>query len=81
MKRLYTFKCSPCGNTYDELTEYTTTHICPLCGEVSHKVLTAPMFKLEGITGAYPTAYDAWERKRTQKLNEERKRSYSDFIL
>jgi hypothetical protein len=77
MKRIYTFKCSKesCQHIYDDLVEYELTHNCPRCGSSSNKVVNAPMFKLEGITGAYPTAYDAWERKRKQKLAEEQKRN------
>lgn len=81
MKRTYTFKCSKesCQHIYDELVEYVPTHNCPLCGALSTKVINAPMFKLEGITGAYPTAYDAWERKRKQKLAEERKHTEANY--
>jgi hypothetical protein len=33
------------------------------------------MVKLEGVTGDYPTAYDAWDRKRTEKLKQEQKKN------
>lgn len=75
MKRLYEFKCSSCGNTFDEVTEYTQTHSCPLCGGVADKVITSPAIKLEGITGAFPGAYYQWEKKHKQKLDQERKQS------
>lgn len=72
-KRLFTFKCSHCDTTFDELTEYTNSHICPQCGNNADKVMTCPQIKLEGITGAFPGAYQSWERKRKQKIAQERK--------
>jgi hypothetical protein len=33
--------------------------------------------KLEGWTGSFPTAYDAWERKRSEKLAQEKKSNAS----
>jgi hypothetical protein len=38
------------------------------------------MFKLEGITGQFPTAYDAWERKRAEKLAVERKQNGTEDL-
>jgi hypothetical protein len=29
--------------------------------------------KLEGFSGAFPTAYDAWSKKRAEKLKQEQK--------
>lgn len=81
MKRIYTYKCTndSCQDIFDDLTEYKNTHSCPLCGSEATKVINTPMFKLEGITGAYPTAYDAWERKRKQKAAEENKRASANY--
>jgi hypothetical protein len=33
---------------------------CPHCDLLAHRKLAAPRSKLEGITGAFPTAYDRW---------------------
>lgn len=47
---------------------------CPRCGAPSVRRPATPRVKLEGITGAFPTAYDRWERVREEKMREERKR-------
>jgi hypothetical protein len=36
-------------------------------------MIAAPRCQLEGITGAFPGAAMAWERKREQKMAQERK--------
>lgn len=75
MKSIYTFKCraADCANVFDEYTEYTTTLKCPRCGSVADKVITAPQIKLEGVTGSFPGAAMSWEKKRVEKLAQERK--------
>lgn len=73
MKRIYSFKCTHCGNAFDELTEYTATHECPQCGAVAEKVIIPPQIHLEGTTGSFPGAAISWERKRNNKINQERK--------
>jgi hypothetical protein len=35
--------------------------------------MSSPMMKLEGCSGDYPTAADAWVRKRAEKLKVEQK--------
>jgi len=72
-KRLYSFQCSSCDNSFDELTEYTITLKCPQCGGIATKIVNSVNVKLEGITGAFPGAYFAWEKKHKQKLDQERK--------
>jgi len=74
-RRLYTFQCSSCNNLFDELTEYTSTLNCPQCGGIATKTLNTVNVKLEGISGAFPGAYYAWEKKHKQKLDQERKQA------
>jgi putative FmdB family regulatory protein len=74
MKRVFDFECQQCGETTEEYTEYKQTSSCPLCGGLAVKLISAPQIKLEGITGSFPGAYDAWERKHIQKLKQEQKR-------
>jgi hypothetical protein len=74
MKRLFDFQCICCDLVTEEYTEYKTISVCPECGGEAVKLISAPQIKLEGITGSFPGAYDAWERKHIQKLKQERKR-------
>jgi hypothetical protein len=48
---------------------------CVHCSKEATRIISTPNFKLEGITGQFPTAYDAWERKRAEKLAIERKQN------
>jgi hypothetical protein len=50
---------------------------CRACGKHSTRIVSSVRSNLEGITGAFPGAYDAWERKRSEKLAQERKSSYA----
>ncbi len=75
MKRILTFKCPQCDNVFDDLVEFTHTHICPQCGGVADKIITCPQIKLEGVTGAFPGAAMSWERKRAEKMAQEQKQN------
>ena len=40
--------------------------VCPICGDVAHRVISKPRFKLDGVSGAFPTAADKWARDHIQ---------------
>lgn len=73
MKRIFEFICSN-----DHLTEkYIEDNIryckCSICGKDASRRVSAPRIALEGITGSFPGAADAWVRKRAEKQRQERK--------
>jgi predicted nucleic acid-binding Zn ribbon protein len=71
------FECEE-GHVNERFVHHETQHVeCKDCGARAYRKVSCPNFKLEGFTGDYPTAYDDWERKRKQKLAEERKRKES----
>lgn len=66
-----------CGNAHvhEALVESDEEcRLCPVCGEPALKRLSAPRARLEPFTGAFPGAYDAWERKRNERMAVERKK-------
>lgn len=74
MIRVFDFEC-----VEDHVTEHFVASdidavACPICGQRATKKLSAPRAKLEGITGDFPGAHLAWERKRDQKRAQELKR-------
>ena len=75
MKKLFEFRCSSCHHDFEELTEYTQTFTCPKCNSNADKIISAPRVSLEGWSGTFPSAADAWDKKRKQKLAEERKQN------
>jgi len=75
MKKLFEFHCFTCDNHFEELTEYRQTFPCPKCNSNADKIISAPRVSLEGWSGSFPGAADAWDKKRKQKLAEERKQN------
>lgn len=72
---LYQTRCNICGRIDDHLLkmdERNNPVFCPDCQQYSmQSIMSAPTIKLEGITGAFPTAYDRWEKVREQKRKQE----------
>jgi len=50
---------------------------CHECGKPATKALAAPRCKLEGTSGSFPGAAMQWDRKRAEKMAQERKKSLS----
>lgn len=71
MKKLFEFQCSNCKEIFEELTEYKKVSQCPLCGSDADKLIGAPRIALEGITGAFPGASWAWEKKHKYKPTQD----------
>jgi putative FmdB family regulatory protein len=56
-----------------KIAERDTPHTCQECAGEMRRVLTTVQFKLEGITGDFPTAYDKWDKVHREKLSQEQK--------
>lgn len=77
MRRMFEFVCED-GHISEALVEDTVRELsCRACGKHSTRIVSMVRSRLEGISGAFPSAYDAWERKRSDKLKQERKTSYA----
>lgn len=75
MKRIFEFMCDD-AHVSEALTDDSVrVWPCVHCSKDATRIISKPRVKLEGITGDFPTAYDAWERKRTEKLAIERKQN------
>jgi hypothetical protein len=74
---MFEFVCVD-GHISEALVDESVRELsCRACGLYATRIVSAVNMKLEGISGAFPTAYDAWERKRSEKLAQERKASYA----
>lgn len=72
----YEYLCDDCltlTTAMKSIADRKEPETCPNCGGKASFIISAPMFKLEGISGDYPTAYDKWAKKRRQKLAQEQK--------
>lgn len=71
--RIFEFLC-PCGVRREALVDPSVREIqCPGCDLPATRVISAPRVALEGVTGAFPTAADAWVARREEKMRVERK--------
>ena len=74
-RRIFEFVCEN-GHRTEALVD-TEVHATPCkeCGSEAMRVMSAPTMKLEGWTGSFPQASHSWERKRSEKLAQERKQN------
>lgn len=72
-KRIFEFYCEN-GHTFESYvdSEIRTTP-CLECATLAHRIISKPMVKLEGVTGAFPGAYMRWEQKREEKMKQEKR--------
>ena len=70
--RVFDFRGSN-GHTAELFVDVGTTHApCPVCGAVAEKQLSMPRIALDGCSGDFPTAADAWEKRRESHMRKER---------
>lgn len=77
MKRIYDFQCDN-GHIHEAFVDSEVrSNLCPECGQNATRLISKPRVMLEGTTGSFPGAAMQWERKRAEKLAQERKRAES----
>ena len=72
LKKFFEFTCQECKETFEKYTEYIQTTECQ-CGGKADKIISTPRISLEGISGSFPGAAAAWEKKHLQQLKKETK--------
>jgi putative FmdB family regulatory protein len=72
--RVFDYKCQS-GHVSEHFVKDANVNsvLCPTCGANAERQIPAPQPKLEGLTGAFPGAASAWERKRYERMKYERK--------
>lgn len=74
-RRLFEFQCAD-GHVSEALAYPETLEIhCRTCGEPARRIISPVRCKLEGITGAFPGAYDKWSRVHEEATRIARKRN------
>jgi hypothetical protein len=72
---MFEFLCDE-GHVSEQLVDDSIREsTCRVCGVNAVRVVSSPNIKLEGITGAFPGAYERWERVRAEKLAQEKKKA------
>jgi hypothetical protein len=74
-RRIFEFRCGEGHITekYIDSTDHSVT--CSVCQSIATRIISAPTIMLEGVTGDFPTAADAWARNREQKVRLTNKRN------
>ena len=70
---LYSYNCLECDVEFEAFRsmENRSEAACPYCGEFAPFVQSPVRFKLEGITGHFPTAYDKWTKVHEKEAKRE----------
>lgn len=78
-KRMFEFICTgEEAHLFEKFTDENNRIVtCPECGEPSNRIVSTPRISLEGFTGSFPGAAISWEKKRAEKLSQERKKNNS----
>ena len=77
MKRIFEFRCVKDHITERLVDDEVRSVSCPHCHNEAARIISSPRIRLEGITGAFPSAYDAWARKHEQAARAYQKKSES----
>lgn len=76
MRILNDFECEN-HHISEHLVDHTVGEVqCPHCDLLAFRKLASPRSKLEGITGAFPTAHDRWATVHEQAVNVAKSKSY-----
>ena len=79
MRVFLDFKCNACGTVDEHFVDNDTKEApCHGCSGVATKVQSPIRANLDPISGAFPGATLAWERRREQKEKQERAHSSFD---
>jgi len=63
MKRIFEFRCVKDHLTEKLVDDEVRSIECPYCRNEASRIISSPRISLEGITGAFPSAHEAWARK------------------
>lgn len=73
---MYDFECE-CEkkHRFEDLVEYKQRDKlidCKYCEGKAYRIISPVRFKLDEISGDFPTAYDKWWTRRKQKMDQEK---------
>lgn len=73
MRRLFEFRCEN-GHTVERLEREEVRWVsCAECEALAERIISAPRIGLDPISGHFPGATMAWEKRREEKMAQERK--------
>jgi hypothetical protein len=78
MRRIFDFQCAKGHITEKYVDDSVKVIQCPHCANDASRLISAPRISLEGITGDFPGAAMAWEKRRESHIKYERKVGISE---
>ena len=72
MRKIFEFLCES-GERIERFVEYEDKIVRCNCGKTASRTISAPAFKLEGWSGAFPTAHAKFDKSHRDKLKSEQK--------
>jgi hypothetical protein len=78
MRRIFDFQCAKGHITEKYVDDSVKVIQCPHCANDASRLISAPRISLEGISGDFPGATMAWEKRRESHIKYERKVGISE---
>jgi predicted nucleic acid-binding Zn ribbon protein len=72
-RRIFEFQCNNDHVFEEYIDDSLKTTTCPACDTEAKRIISKPRIDLEGCSGDFPTAADAWVRRRESHMKYERK--------
>jgi hypothetical protein len=77
MKRIFEFRCVKDHITEKLVDDEVRSVECPHCHNEASRIISSPRIRLEGLTGAFPSAADKWARKHEEAARAYQKKNAS----
>ncbi len=78
MRRIFEFRCAKDHITEKYVDDEVKVVQCPHCGNDASRIISATRSNLDPISGDFPGAAMAWEKRRESHIAWERKTGRSD---
>lgn len=72
-RRIFEFQCNNDHVFEQYIDDSLKTTTCPACDTEAKRIISKSRIDLEGCSGDFPTAADAWVRRRESHMKYERK--------
>ena len=72
-RRIFEFQCNNDHVFEQYIDDSLKTTTCPACATEAKRIISKPRIDLDGCSGDFPTAADAWVRRRESHMKYERK--------
>lgn len=78
-KRMYEFRCVKEHITERFIDESVLVVECQHCHNDASRIISKPRVSLDGLSGDFPSAADAWVKRRESHMRKERKSGLSEY--